>query len=447
MAPVKRALMSFFRRLSRIYYRFRRIGPDLPEDGPLILVANHVNGLLDPAAMLHFAERELCFLGKEPLLRMPLFGGLFRSMEVVPVFRAEDGADTNQNQRTFEAVWRALEAGKTIVMFPEGKSHDLPGLQPLKTGAARMALGTDPSRAGEVRIVPVGIVYERKKRFGSRVTLLAHEALDAGAFRTPDGANDRDAVRAFTARIEEALREVCVDVTDHEDRPILEIAERVWNPAAGPERVERLAALARASSDLRQSDPARIERLRGRLAAFADCLASLGATVDHLDLAVPTRRVFGFTSRILVGLLVHLPLIVLALAWWLVPALAMHLIGTRAIEKPDLYGTYKALASLVLVPAWHLGATAWLWLGAGQPLWAAAAFLLAPPIGVLAVHGFRRERWLWREALVFSRLALSGRLVESLRRERADLATEIETLAASVPAERRRLTGTGASTA
>lgn len=438
--------MSFFRRLTRIYYRFRRIGRALPEDGPLILVANHVNGLLDPAAMLHFAERELCFLGKEPLLRMPLFGALFRAMEVVPVYRAEDGADTNQNLRTFEAVWAALEAGKTIVMFPEGKSHDLPGLQPLKTGAARMALGADPSRSGEVRVVPIGIVYERKKRFGSRVTLLAHEAIDAGEFRTPDGPNDRDAVRAFTARIEAALRDVCVDVTEHEDRAILELAERIWNPAPGPERVERLAALARASSDLRQSDPARIERTRGRLAAFADCLAALGATVDHLDLRVPPRRVLAFTSRVLLGLFVHLPLFALALVWWSVPALAMHLIGSRAIAKPDLYGTYKALASLVLIPAWHLLACGWLWLGADRPLWAALAFVLAPPVGVLAVHGFRRERWLWREAAVFTRLALSGRAVESLRRERADLAAEIEALADSVPPERRRLTGTGTAT-
>lgn len=446
MRTVKRPLMSFFRRLTRLYYRFHRIGAKLPTEGPLILVANHVNGLLDPAAMLHFGERELCFLGKEPLLRMPLFGALFRALEVVPVHRAEDGADTNQNVRTFEAVWRALESGRTIVMFPEGKSHDLPGLQPIKTGAARMALGTDPTRAGEVHIVPVGIVYERKKRFGSRVTLLAHEAIDAGTFRTPDGANDREAVRALTARVEEALRDVSVDVVDHEDRPILEIAERIWKPAPGTGRVERLAALARAASDLRQSDPARIDRLRGRLAAFAQCLAPLGASVDHVALDVPPRRVLAFTARIVLGLLVHVPLFALALAWWTVPVVLMHLVGARAIAKPDLYPTYKALASLVLVPLWHVSACAWLWLGLGEPGWALAALVLAPTVGVVALHGFRRERWMWREALIFTRLALSGRMVESLRRERADLCAEIEALAARVPADRGQPSaGTAAS--
>lgn len=438
--------MSFFRRLSQLYYRFDRIGAPLPEEGPLILVANHVNGLLDPAAMLHFSERELCLLGKEPLMRLPLFGWLFRSMEMVPVFRAEDGADTNQNQRTFEAVWKALEAGKTIVMFPEGKSHDLPGLQPIKTGAARMALGTDPSRAGEVRIVPIGIVYERKKRFGSRATLLAHDAIDAGSFRTPGGATDREAVLALTARIEVALREVTVDVTQHEDRPILEIAERVWNPAPGRERVERLAALARASADLRQSDPARIERLRGRLAAFAECLQPLGASVDHLDLRVGPAGVLAATLRILFGLLVHVPLIAVAAVWWAPPVVLMHLVGSRAVQKPDLYGTYKALASFVLVPLWHVALCLWIWLGLGAGGAALAGFVLAPPIGVLALHGWRREQWLWREALVFTRLAISGRMVEHLRLERADLAAEIEALAATVPMEQRRTGGNDAVT-
>jgi 1-acyl-sn-glycerol-3-phosphate acyltransferase len=422
--------MGFFRRLSKLYYRFTRLGPTLPSSGPVIVVANHVNGLLDPAAMLHFAERELVFLGKEPLLRMPLFGALFRAMHIVPVYRAQDGADTTQNAKTFAAVGEALVKERVVVLFPEGKSHDEPGLQPLKTGAARMALGVDPRVAGEVKIVPVGIVYERKKRFGSRATLLSHPPIDVADFRTPDGAADRAAVLALTARIEQALKSVTIEVSVHEDRRILELAERIWQPARGAERVERLATFAEAASDLRQADPARIERLRGRLAAFAACLRPLGARVDHLELQYDARRVLGFGARIALELCVFLPLLALALVWWGVPTLAMHLIGQRAVHKPDLYGTYKALASFVLVPLWHVAVCALVAFGLDEPLRAALLFVIAPPIGLLALHGFRRQRWLWREVFVFVRFVLSGDLVAKLRAERDDLAREIEELAA-----------------
>jgi 1-acyl-sn-glycerol-3-phosphate acyltransferase len=422
--------MGFFRRLSKLYYRFTRLGPPLPKSGPVILVANHVNGLLDPAAMLHFAERELVFLGKEPLLRMPVFGALFRAMRIVPVYRAQDGADTTLNTKTFAAVGEALVQGRVVVLFPEGKSHDEPGLQPLKTGAARMALGVDPRVAGEVKIVPVGIVYERKKRFGTRATLLTHPPIDVADFRTDGGAEDRAAVLALTARIEQALKSVTIEVSVHADRRILELAERIWLPARGAERVERLATFAEAAADLRQADPARIERLRGRLAAFAACLRPLGARVDHLELQYDARRVIGFGARIALELCAFLPLIALASVWWGVPTLAMHLVGRRAVQKPDLYGTYKALASLVLVPLWHVGVCALLAFGLDEPMRAALAFVLAPPIGVLALHAFRRQRWLWREVFVFVRFVLSGDMVAKLRAERDDLAREIEELAA-----------------
>jgi len=422
--------MGFFRRLSKLYYRFTRLGPALPPSGPVIVVANHVNGLLDPAAMLHFAERELVFLGKEPLLRMPLFGALFRAMHIVPVYRAQDGADTSLNTKTFAAVGEALVKGRVVVLFPEGKSHDEPGLQPLKTGAARMALGVDPRAVGEVKIVPVGIVYERKKRFGSRATLLAHPPIDVADFRTSEGPNDRAAVTALTARIEQALRSVTIDVSVHADRRILELAERIWQPARGAERVERLTTFAEAAADLRQADPARIERLRGRLAAFAACLRPLGAQVDHLEVRYDARRVLGFGARIALELCVFLPLVCAAGLWWGVPTLAMHLIGRRAVHKPDLYGTYKALASLVLVPLWHVAACAALVFWAQEPAYALTLFVFMPPIGLLALHAFRRQRWLWREALVFVRFVLSGDLVAKLRAERDELAREIEELAA-----------------
>ena len=52
----------------------------------------------------------------------------------------------------------------------EGKSHDEPGLAPLKTGAARMALEAMTSgSAPDLAIVPIGLVFERKEAPRSRV--------------------------------------------------------------------------------------------------------------------------------------------------------------------------------------------------------------------------------------------------------------------------------------
>ena len=136
-----------------LFYRLRRLGGVIPETGPIIIVANHPNGLVDPALVAHSCEREICFLAKEPLFRLPVIGALLRSMKALPVYRRMDGHNTGSNEKTFDAVDDALGNGRAICLFPEGISHDEPELQPLKTGAARMALGALEEAGPGLRII------------------------------------------------------------------------------------------------------------------------------------------------------------------------------------------------------------------------------------------------------------------------------------------------------
>ena len=52
----------------------------------------------------------------------------------------------SKNAETFAAVDAALAGGDAICIFPEGVSHSTGRLEPLRTGAARMALRAE--RAG-----------------------------------------------------------------------------------------------------------------------------------------------------------------------------------------------------------------------------------------------------------------------------------------------------------
>jgi glycerol-3-phosphate O-acyltransferase/dihydroxyacetone phosphate acyltransferase len=73
-----------------------------------------------------------------------------------------------------------LLAGKALVaLFPEGISHDESMLQPLKTGAARIALGTAVhDGVPGVVAVAVGLTYDAKARFRSRALVRVGEALE-----------------------------------------------------------------------------------------------------------------------------------------------------------------------------------------------------------------------------------------------------------------------------
>ena len=423
-----RLLTGLFRFVTAILYRIQRHGAPVPGRGPVLLVANHPNGLVDPALLLHATRRPIRFLGKAPLLSMPVLGWIMRTMKVVPVYRAQDGFDTSQNERTFEAVYEALGAGDVVALFPEGVSHNEPALVRLKTGAARMVLGTDPRASGEVRIVPVGLVYSQKGTFRSRVTLWIGEPVQADELRLLHEQDERAAVVALTERIGDALERTTVNVGDSEDLPLIRLAERIWKPAEGSKRVERLAALADGWHRLQERDPERGERLRERIEEFQRALAYLDVSPGHIEVRYTPARVVLFVVGSALEALVGLPLSFLAIVYCTVPYQLVKRTVVLAKPTPDIVATVKGLAGLVWYPLWHGLVSLVIGWFAG-PAWACAHLLLMPPVIWLGVRFWERNRSVLREAWIWARIAGSDRLRANLTRQRDAIVAEIDTLA------------------
>ena len=131
------ALRIFFRRVEVVGREH------VPRRGACLFVLNHPNALVDPAFLLCFAPRRVSFLAKSPLFRMPVVGFFVRALDSIPVYRKQDeGEDaSSRNRETFERSAGLLRRGGTLAICPEGASHSEPYLLPLKTGAARIALG------------------------------------------------------------------------------------------------------------------------------------------------------------------------------------------------------------------------------------------------------------------------------------------------------------------
>ncbi len=254
-------------------------------EGPVMYVGNHPNALIDPGLMLILATRQVTFLAKEPLFRMPVLGQIMRGMGALPIFRKQDGpGDTSKNEGTLLASVGALVQGRAITLFPEGKSHSEPQLAELKTGAARIAL--EAARQGAaVKLVPVGITYEAKNRFKSRVHLEVGKALEAKDFLERAGEDPHDAARRFTDAIANALRQITLNLDAWEDLPILETAEALYSLRVGEHagNAERRKAFARGMSLLREEQPERFEKLKAQLAAYRARLSLLSVSPDDLS--------------------------------------------------------------------------------------------------------------------------------------------------------------------
>jgi hypothetical protein len=93
----------------------------------------------------------------------------------------DEGVDTSKNLEMFARCHEVLRDGGRIALFPEGISHDEPRLQPLRTGAARIALESE-RRFGPlgVRIVPIGLLFDERGTFRTRTLVVVGE-LDLAA--------------------------------------------------------------------------------------------------------------------------------------------------------------------------------------------------------------------------------------------------------------------------
>jgi hypothetical protein len=166
---------------------------------------------------------------------------------VVPVFRAQDHVATDRNAATFRTCRQLLAHRGMVALFPEGVSHNEFELQPLKTGASRIALGAAvDDDIADVVILPLGLAYDEKARFRSRALVRVGAPFTLSRWADDYRADEHRAVLALTDEITARLSAVSpVYGTWIQARRLGDIAELVDVALADRERVaKRLTAIA-----------------------------------------------------------------------------------------------------------------------------------------------------------------------------------------------------------
>lgn len=190
---------------SQLYYhRVSVIGARHLQAGvPTLCAGLHRNGAVD--GYLYFmACPQAVFMISAQLRRSLLGRLLFAGIEVV---RDKDEGDRHGNHVAMDHCLELLNGGGTLFVLPEGTSDLGPRHLPFKKGAARI-LATRLGQGGPVRVLPLGIHYERAWAWQSDVEIVAGEPLD---LRVPDGLSDDELVELMHGRIAGALEAVGVN--------------------------------------------------------------------------------------------------------------------------------------------------------------------------------------------------------------------------------------------
>ena len=119
-----------------------RGGNKLHFSGGVVVAMNHLSWF-DPFVAGHFCHdngRQVRFLAKAEIFKIPGLGSVLKSAGQIPVKRRDSEAAAGSLLLAMEAVRK----GECIVIYPEGTLTRDPNLWPMsaKTGAARIALTT-----------------------------------------------------------------------------------------------------------------------------------------------------------------------------------------------------------------------------------------------------------------------------------------------------------------
>ncbi len=414
----------------RVYYRLNRAGAAVPQAGPVLLVANHPNSLLDPAMVALAARRPVRFLAKAPLFSDPLVGFLVRGAGSIPVYRkSDDPSQVGRNEEMFRAVHEALAGGAAVGIFPEGLSHSDPSLAPLKTGAARIALGTLAAHGIRVPIVPIGSIFRDKNTFRSEALVTVGRPV-AWDDLSPDAGGDGQAVRELTQRIDKALRDVTVNLERWEDASLVELAEGIYAAEFGKatdaaDWVARLRTTTETLTHLRLAGEGSVP-LAKDITRHGRILQRLGLRPqDLVDDPKRPGALWWLLRRLPLGGVVPLAVLAVGTIVFFVPYRLTGIVEKRARPRDDVRATHKLLAGAIVFPLWIV--TLSLVLGAvAGPIAGIAALLALPALGLFTLGLHEQWRAAGIEAARYLTLKRRRQLIDPLREQQRELAVRLK---------------------
>ena len=367
----------------------------LPAQGPLLIVANHPNALVDAMLVATVCHRRVLITARSTLFEHPLLGAFLGQLGVVPLLRAQDiraaarhGEPISRNDASLDRVTSALSRTGVVLVFPEGISHDAPGLAPLKTGAARMALQAHAAHVSSLRILPIGLVFEEKERPRSRVLVRIGDPIDVDAWCLADALGN---AAALTKEIDIRLRRVTLNFATagraHRAVRIARSLAAISEEPAGLGSTRTFEAEAAIAARVESATEA-LDRAAPALGAAADAFSSRleglearlhargGALTDaRVSLRLDHGAQFALREGVLIATVLPLAALGRVTHWpplFLARVLAMRsLRGDPSRDQPAMRTMVLGLAAVLLWYALLAVAVAW-WLGG-----VAASLLLA----------------------------------------------------------------------
>lgn len=203
----------------------------IPAKGPLMVLVNHPSTFMDPIVAASIVNREVSFLAKGTLFKNKISKWALSRVNVIPVYRQHDDPSLMQkNKETFNKCFEHLEKNGVILMFPEGTSITERKLRPIKTGAARIALGAEAQNNFElgVTIITMGLNYANPHKFNRDLFINIGKPIQLGDFKESYLTDEFKAAEELTEKIRQKMESLIIATTDEKTDKLVKNLEMLY---------------------------------------------------------------------------------------------------------------------------------------------------------------------------------------------------------------------------
>lgn len=386
----------------RLYYREIKVKNrrHLHISGPCIIVANHPNTLMDAWVIGYICKQPIHYMAKATLFNSPFRQRILRSLNMIPINRKGEGQVQGvANQDSFEACYRILEEGKTLVIFPEGTSHLERRLRELKTGAARIALEAENRNDGDLglQIIPLGLNYLQADRFRSGILVNVGAPLEATPYLEEYRKSAGSAAKKMTEQMRIRLEQLLVNSEVKEEEKLTEELHAIFTSKymrqdeRGVEgEVKLIRQIRDAIADINVTQPWKLTEIRTLLTQLQWQLNKFEIRADFLDRRFRSRM---FLRQIFVStffLLIGFPLFVFGLIHNIVPYKLTDRLIPKITREVEYYAPIAVLLGLVFYPLMYTGFLVGAKYLFGFGFWAQFAYFWSMPLFGMYAFSFHK---------------------------------------------------------
>jgi glycerol-3-phosphate O-acyltransferase/dihydroxyacetone phosphate acyltransferase len=323
----------------------------IPASGPVIILANHPSTFMDPIVVASVINRKVFFLGKGELFRGAFAKWLLPKMNIIPVYRKQDDpTQMNKNADTFKKCFEHLENGGAILIFPEGVSITERKLKPVKTGAARIALGAEARNDFKlgVKVVNIGLNYADPHKFNRDLFINIEQPLEAADYAAGFSKDEFAAAEELTEDIRKQLESLVISIQDSKTDELVKDIETLYKynlrkarGISGKDSESEFAItqnIVKAVNYYSETDPAFVEAMRSRTRNYLESLKELDIEDEDISRNRSNGSFIGTNIRALLFLVLGFPVYLYGLVNNYIPFEIPGLLAGKIAKSKDFRG-------------------------------------------------------------------------------------------------------------